>query len=301
MFDHVQPPLPGTTGFAASPPHRPLRLAPFTLAALSPSLTRLAAAPSGGPMLVQLDRTDTPHVTALDGALPADLLLGATVEDHVDALAVIEPTDGRTVVSVVYRNGTSLRATAGLQPAAAPVVTLYATADRSVDAMRRALGVVTPLPIDGTAWYWLMFWFEELRACPAASIDVLEAARWHPGIEPDEIHDHDDPLEVVDFCLDRLYEHARASGWDELRASAIAGHPTMGDCAPDLASWFDTGSFSRELAHRLGSPTITLQELAASSVPLEPEACAMLAQMIEGLRRTRARHMSPVQGHALLR
>ncbi len=264
---------------------RTLRLVPSSLGVVAPFVAEARDRHSSQQLLIELTSPRTGLVTSFEPVSFLDCLYGHVPAPNVEGLAAVD----RRVVSLVWRSGTSFRADTGDGDHwHAPAYSLHGNDEPIVDALRRSFGLATAPAASGPAWYWLLIWLHDLATVNrAATIDMLEAARWHPGLEPDEIESTDDPAEVVERCLDRLYEHARLTGWDGVRSGAENGWLDLGRCAPPLARWFDDASFSRLLEAQLGSPGAELDRLAATD-RLTPDAIAMFQLMVDGLSSIRA-------------
>ncbi len=273
-------------------PSRRLRLVPTSLALVAPFVAKAMTEHRGQSLLIELTGHDTGHVSSFDPFPVVERLHGFVAPTNIDGLAIID--DG--IASLVWRNGTSFRADGNdHDPWAAPVTSLYRNTEPIVDALLRSLGVATAAPEFGPAWYWLMVWLDDLASSTkdnhhdtADGIGIIDAARWHPGIDPEEIADTDDPTEITEFCLDRLLEHARLTGWSGVRAQAVNGWLDLGRCSASLAQWFDDGSFARLLERQLGSPQAALERCIVAKTRLATETIEMFLVMITGSQSVRA-------------
>ncbi len=285
MLDHSQPDH-SQPDHSQPDRHRGLRLVRSTLGVAAPYVAQAMATHPAHDLLIELTSPDTGQTTSFEPFAVLGRLHGHVPAAAVHGMAVVESG----IVSLVWRNGTSVRAICRSgDPWATPVYSLHGNDEPMVDALRRAFGLATPRAMFGPAWYWLMVWIHDLATlCGASVIGVHEAARWHPGLEPDEIDDTDDPAEVVERCLDRLYEHARLTGWDGVRSGAENGWLDLGRCSPSMASWFDNSSFGRALATQLGSASLEVDRLATTDDRITAAARAMFRLMIDGLASVRA-------------
>ncbi|MEZ5228307.1 MAG: hypothetical protein R2710_17035 [Acidimicrobiales bacterium] len=275
---------PATT----SPPTvaRRLRLVPSTLGIVAPDVARVLNDHPAGLQLVELTSPDTGRCSTFEPFSVPERLLGYEPDADVDALAVTD----HSVTSIVWRNGTSFRASLdGGDPRHAPVVSLHHGDDPVVDVLRRCFGLPTVPSLHGPCWYWLAVWLHDLAARSANEvIDVIDAARWHPGIDPDEIDDDDDPAEVARLSLDRLYEHARATGWSGIREGAMHGWLDLGRCSPSLARWLDDPSFARFLGRQLGSSALVVDRHVDVDPRWSAETVELFRLMLDGLSSVRA-------------
>ncbi len=270
---------------------RRLELVPTTLGLVAPFVADTLEQHPSCECIIELASPDRGSVTPFGRRSALDHLRGATAGDRCAGLAVV---DERQVL-VVWRNGTGFRADSlcGAERDA-PLVSLYSSLDPVVDAMRRALDISTPAPMFGPAWYWLLVWMRDLTTSVGARpLGPYEVACRHPGIDPTELDDQvgdpiDDPVSLVEFCLDRLYEHARLTGWDGVRADAADGWLELGCCPPHLARWHDAGSFGRDLQGQLPTPNDALSRLADVDHRLTDQAIELLTVMADGLGSVRA-------------
>ncbi len=264
----------------------PLRLVRPSLGVVAPFAAHVLAHHPTGSVLVELVGPDNGRVATFEPFELLERLHGHVAAPDTEAIAALD--NGQ--VSIVWRNGASVRAGASaIEPWNRPIHTLHHNDDPVVDALRRSLALDTAPSNYGPAWYWLLVWLHDLATlADKGSIGVIEAARWHPALEPDDIADADDPDEVTERCLDQLYEHARMTRWEGVRAGAIDGWLDLGSCPPDLARWFDAASFGRALQAQLGSPIDHLERLAQSDFRLTDAAIDMFRLMIAGLDSVRA-------------
>ncbi len=270
---------------------RRLELVPTTLGLVAPFVAETLDRHPPGRRIIELSAPDRGSITPIGRRSPLEHLRGTTAGERCAGLAVVDDH----AVLLVWRNGTGFRtAPASGDAADTPVVSLYSSLDPVADAMRRALGISTPAPMFGPAWYWLLVWIRDLAEFVGARpLGPHDVACRHPGIDPTELDDQvgdpvGDPVSLVEFCLDRLYEHARLTGWDGVRADAVDGWLELGSCPPDLARWHDAGSFGRDLQRQLPTPNEALNRLAAVDHRLTDQAIELLMVMIDGLGSLRA-------------
>ena len=217
----------------------------------------------GDPALVHvIAREKGPDVgiLPLDGAAPAELLLGEVAPAEWSALGVAtrgraaplaghSPSSTAEVVVLVPRVGEVV----GRMRHGGEIITEPPEYGLTVDCLQRALGLPTAPPqVPSTHWLAAV-WLEAVLRSPEPA---ETAAGLHAGLEWDSL------------------------GWERIRQLVAWGHLPDPAVAPEDAAWFDEGSFSRwSLAGRLPLPAL-LREVAAVVGFAEARQCAgVLADM----------------------
>ncbi|HEU5150696.1 MAG TPA: hypothetical protein VFU19_09375 [Iamia sp.] len=216
-----------------------------------------------------------------EGVHPGDALLGHVVPPSWAASGVVAPAWARpleqaaaagtgtrtTVVALVGRDGlvaSHAIGVDGVEAGAAPPV------GRIPDLLHRTLGLPTPAPEVSAAEWWRACWLDALVA--AAAVD--------PGRTPEV--DRPVTSTLPPALVQALVEEpvlCTEAGWPRLRALAAA--PTAPDApgpaavraalaphvSPELAAWFDDGSFARWLLDALPSVDELLELAGALVMP----------------------------------
>jgi hypothetical protein len=230
-------------------------LHPF-LCLLADSLVTSLADGGDSALVHVIARPEGPEVgiLPLDGAEPAEYLLGAVAPAEWSALGVA--TRGRAGPL-----------SGGGAPSAAEVVVLVPRAGPVVGRMRHRGEVVTEPPAYGLAVDCLQRALGLPTAPPQVPAVHLAATAWLEAVL--RTAGVAEALELLEPGLEW-----GALRWERLRQLAAQGrwpHPTV---SPEDAAWFDEGSFSRwVLADRLPLPAL-LSEVAATIGPAEARRCA---------------------------
>lgn len=187
----------------------------------------------------------------LDGH-PLDALVGTVAPDHWDACGASQ-LGWATPVQPDPPNGESqrrrrVRATSLVSRTAGEVTLLrFEDAGTAIeapeearglvpDALRRCLHLPTPPPDVPVATFFTAVWFGAVRAVGAASSRPLgweQLQSLHPSHHPGR------PLAVT------AREQASGIGWDGLRWQTVERRWVVPSVSPELAAWFDDGSFAR--------------------------------------------------------
>jgi hypothetical protein len=182
---------------------------------------------------------------------------------HLDHRAVAVPV---AIVQLVARSGAWASSWVPLGPAGEPAAAgeglreagsasgadQGAATGRVDDALRRALGLTTSPPVEGTARLWASQWLDTLLAGAALerggttrrrrTLATLVAA--HPAAQAFDL----DPAccRVAD-----LISHGTRLGvlrsWSQLRGACADGRWSHEELSPATAAWLDDGAFSRWL------------------------------------------------------
>ncbi len=252
--------------------------------------------------VVSLSSPTSGEVHELSSSHPLDRLLGARVGRAVAGLAVIaagrvidhaDPVSpgspgsvapGTTVriAQVVWRSGAATAAMAIVAPSgeAGRLRPFVGSSGAIPDAMRRALELPTPPSSSGPDAYWFLAWLAAIADVQVT--EPVEAAAWHPGIDPRELDFGFDERELATFCIERLVEHSAITGWEGIRRSAAEGWLDIGSCDARLAAWFDEGSFSRHIIQQLVDPVEAYDRLGPC---LPDETADLLARALASISR----------------
>lgn len=199
-------------------------------------------------------------ILPLDGAAPAELLLGADAPAEWSALGCATrgrarplsghgPSSTAEVVVLVPRVGKIV----GRMRHGGELITDAPAYGLTVDCLQRALGLPTAPPQVPSAHWMAATWLEAVLRSP----DPGETAAMLPaGLEWDSL------------------------GWERIRQLVACGRLPDPAVAPEDAAWFDEGSFSRwALAGRPSLPSL-LREVAEVVGFAEARQCAgVLADM----------------------
>lgn len=226
------------------------------LCLLAESLTESLAA-GGDPVLVHV--VFRPHgpdvgILPLDGAPPAEYLLGAVAPAEWSALGVATcgragplsgpgPSSSAEVVVLVPRMGEIV----GRMRHAGRLLTDPPAYGLTVDCIQRALGLPTAPPQDPVVHVLALAWLQAVRNAgdPADALAMLEAG--------------------LDWSSLR---------WERLRQLVVDGHCQELTVTPEDAAWFDEGSFSRWVLAGRPSLAALLAEVATTVGFADARTCA---------------------------
>jgi len=141
---------------------------------------------------------------------------------------------------------------------------------RLPDACRRALGLTTPPPHAWPGQLWALMWVESLLVESMAdpgSVSWDRAMRAHPAVDHVLRLDPGVASELPHRFIEMVQIISRQFGWDRLRTLACEGTLTGFGVSPELASWMDSGMFSREVL-------AVFPPIASLLIDLEPVATA---------------------------
>lgn len=247
-----------------------------------------------GGQLVHVAATDdglTVGLLDLEGAPPADVLLGTVAPDDWVALGVAtggwaHPLDAgpgdrrgptRTVVVVlVLRSGDVVsRLRVGDEMIHEPPA--YGL---TLDCLQRALGLPTAPPLASTGDLFARMWLADVVAAAEEQRGALtwaQARARHPaivlleGTEP--IAGADDPV-----LAGRALE--RALDWEQLRWMAVEGRWSAGPLTPTDAAWCDAGAFSRWVLDRRPDVDALLVEVKQTAGSGVARRCAAVLRRL---------------------
>jgi hypothetical protein len=232
------------------------------LCLLAESLISSLAGGGDSALVHVIARDEGPDVgiLPLDGAAPAELLLGAVAPAEWAALGCATrgragpltghgPSSTAEVVVLVPRVGHVL----GRVRHGGQIHTEAPEYGLTLDCLQRALGLPTAPPQVSSAHWMATAWLEAVLRSPdpAGSAGALHAG-----------------------------EEWSSLSWERIRQLVASGHFPDPAVAPEDAAWFDAGSFSRwALAGRPSLPSL-LREVAAVVGFAEARRCAgVLADM----------------------
>ena len=224
------------------------------LCLLAEALTDSLAAGAEPALVHVVDTADGPDVgiLALDGASPAEYLLGTVAPPEWSALGVATcgragplagpgPSSTAEVVVLVPRVGEIV----GRMRHAGRMIDEPPAYGLTVDCIQRALGLPTAPPQVPAVHVLAMAWLQAVCRDPDAALDLLEC-----GLEWESL------------------------GWERLRRLVADGHWPEPTLAPEDAAWYDEGSFSRwVLAGRPTFPAL-LADVASQVGFAEARTCA---------------------------
>lgn len=264
------------------------------LTALATGLARSLVEGRCGPGVVAIPFAGQGPVlfTPLDGRHPLELLLGEVAPATWEAVAIVACG---TVVAAGGPGPGSPRIGSRVAAASAaarrgPEVSVVvdgrgrrlaaATGGEGLvpDAARRFLGRGTPPPQDPVTAWWAVEWLRDVvqllaeRPRPCGLADLVAA---HPGVAGDELPHTASSL--VRFLVDRGWDHARRTGWEGVRTSLAEGLLDDPSIPPQLAAWFDAGSFSRYALAVRPRPGDLLDVLVPR---LDPQVAGALSQIL---------------------